>query len=120
MVCAILHLSKREARGPGDQGREVSAMKCHAMQYCGVLHSLKPYDWPSSDHRRVWRFAAYADGTFWRFFKTVKDWRAAVSHSYTPPVRGPFADATDRAVQWSEFDGRMALDRVCGEYGNKL
>lgn len=87
-------------------------MKCHAIDVCGVLHSLKPYTWPPDDHRRAWKFAAYADGVFVRFYKTVKDWKQACATSYKAPIRGPFAVATDRAVLWSEFEGRQLLDRL--------
>lgn len=90
-------------------------MKCHAIENCGVIHTLRPVAWPRDDRRRKLKYAAYADGVFWRFFGTKAEWEVALRCSYSPPVRGPHAQATERAVLWSEFEGRMMLDRLAAE-----
>lgn len=87
-------------------------MKVHAVLDCNRIHTLRPQTWPAGDHRKEWRWAAYVDGAFWRFFKRATDWRAALRSYDGREPRGPFAEATDRAVCWSEFEGRRILERL--------
>jgi hypothetical protein len=87
-------------------------MKPHAMMYGGAIHTLVPATWPAGDHRREWRWRAYVDGNFWRLFKKVSDWRRGVPLYDSHEPIGPYGEATIRAVTWSEFEGRMLLDKL--------
>jgi len=87
-------------------------MKPHAMMCGAAIHTLVPKRWPAGDPRREWRWAAHVDGMFWRFFRQVGEWRREVAAFFRPEPRGPFAEATEHAVQWSEFEGRMLLDEL--------
>jgi hypothetical protein len=86
--------------------------KAHAEIHANRMHTLRPQRWPAGDHRKEWKWAAYIDGTFWTFFKRVSAWRMAASVYHNREPRGPHAEATDRAVLWSEFEGRQILERL--------
>jgi hypothetical protein len=95
-----------------------SPFQVEALMRGGRIYTLHPYHGDPlrsrNDLKGPWKYVGFCDGQHWGLFRSKKQFRERVEMEpeHTEwEMRGPHADATNRAVQDSEWDGTYLLHK---------
>lgn len=82
--------------------------QCLAILRNNVMYTLRP----AFPNAGKFKWHGYIDGEPWRFFRTKKDFKAAILMEPSPPPMGPHTSAVFRAEFWSTHEGNEILRKL--------